>query len=180
MILTIQNERRKVMKPFRVIIVVVFIAFIAMTTVLVPCESWAASKKLLAMGATQSSSSHFAYFVAIAKIMNTQGARSECLGGGNGRLCGQHQPDQQRGSRFGDDDDPSPVSSQPGLGRLERQTRQRPVRSLGLSAGATELRHPGRQRCEDGLRSERQSLQSRNEGVGDREHGGEHLRMRWE
>ena len=60
------------MKPFRVIVVVFFIAFIAMTTVLVPCESWAASKKLLAMGATQSSSSHFAYFVAIAKIMNTQ------------------------------------------------------------------------------------------------------------
>ncbi len=32
----------------------------------------AASKKLLAMGATQSSSSHYAYFVAIAKIMNTK------------------------------------------------------------------------------------------------------------
>jgi TRAP transporter TAXI family solute receptor len=32
----------------------------------------AASKKLLAMGATQSSSSHYAYFVAVAKIMNTK------------------------------------------------------------------------------------------------------------
>jgi len=32
----------------------------------------AATKKLLAMGATQSSSSHYAYFVAIAKIMNTK------------------------------------------------------------------------------------------------------------
>jgi TRAP transporter TAXI family solute receptor len=32
---------------------------------------YAAGKKLLAMGSTQSSSSHYAYFVAVAKIMNT-------------------------------------------------------------------------------------------------------------
>lgn len=35
-----------------------------------PSESTAASKKQLAMGATQSSSSHYAYFVAVAKIIN--------------------------------------------------------------------------------------------------------------
>jgi len=34
-------------------------------------EGFAAGKKLLAMGSTQSSSSHYAYFVAIAKIMNS-------------------------------------------------------------------------------------------------------------
>lgn len=34
-------------------------------------EETLAQKKLLAMGSTQSSSSHYAYFVAIAKIMNT-------------------------------------------------------------------------------------------------------------
>ena len=32
---------------------------------------FAAAKKLLAMGSTQSSSSHYAYFVAVAKIINT-------------------------------------------------------------------------------------------------------------
>ena len=34
-------------------------------------QGFAAGKKLLAMGSTQSSSSHYAYFVALAKIMNT-------------------------------------------------------------------------------------------------------------
>jgi len=34
-------------------------------------QSLAAGKKLLAMGSTQSSSSHYAYFVAVAKIINT-------------------------------------------------------------------------------------------------------------
>jgi TRAP transporter TAXI family solute receptor len=34
-------------------------------------QGFAAGKKLLAMGSTQSSSSHYAYFVAVAKIINT-------------------------------------------------------------------------------------------------------------
>jgi uncharacterized protein len=34
-------------------------------------QGFAAGKKLLAMGSTQSSSSHYAYFVAVAKILNT-------------------------------------------------------------------------------------------------------------
>jgi TRAP transporter TAXI family solute receptor len=58
------------MKPFKVIIAVFFFAFIATAAVLLPGDGWAASKKLLAMGTTQSSSSHYAYFVAVAKVVN--------------------------------------------------------------------------------------------------------------
>jgi TRAP transporter TAXI family solute receptor len=58
------------MKPIKVIIAVCFFAFIAAAALLMPGEGWAASKKLLAMGTTQSSSSHYAYFVAVAKVIN--------------------------------------------------------------------------------------------------------------
>jgi TRAP transporter TAXI family solute receptor len=47
-------------------------AVIAMVILLTPGEGRAASKKLLAMGSTQSSSSHYAYFVAVAKVINTK------------------------------------------------------------------------------------------------------------
>ena len=52
---------------------IVIAAFILGAGSLIPATpASAASRKLLAMGATQSSSSHYAYFVAIAKIMNTK------------------------------------------------------------------------------------------------------------
>jgi len=60
------------MKLFRVIIAVCIIAFLATATVFFPGKGWAASKKLLAMGTTQSSSSHYGYFVAVAKVINTK------------------------------------------------------------------------------------------------------------
>jgi uncharacterized protein len=72
MVLPILNERRNIMKSFRVVIAVFFIAVITAGFVLIPGEGWAASKKLLAMGSTQSSSSHYAYFVAVAKVINTR------------------------------------------------------------------------------------------------------------
>lgn len=59
------------MKPFRIVIAVGCMAAIA-AAALHPGEGWAASKKLLAMGATQSSSSHYGYFVAVAKVINTR------------------------------------------------------------------------------------------------------------
>jgi TRAP transporter TAXI family solute receptor len=60
------------MKPLRAIITVFFFVFIAMVVVLVPGDGQAASKKLLAMGSTQSSSSHYGYFVAVAKVINAR------------------------------------------------------------------------------------------------------------
>jgi len=72
MVLTIYHERREVMKLFRVTIAVLSIAFIAAAIAFFPGEGLAASKKLLAMGTTQSSSSHYAYFVAVAKVINTR------------------------------------------------------------------------------------------------------------
>jgi len=60
------------MKPLRVILAVLCFAFIVMAAVLVPGNGWAASKQLLAMGSTQSSSSHYAYFVAVAKVINAR------------------------------------------------------------------------------------------------------------
>jgi hypothetical protein len=60
------------MRRLRVIIAAWAIAFIAGAVGFSPVEGWAASKKLLAMGSTQSSSSHYAYFVAVAKVINTK------------------------------------------------------------------------------------------------------------
>lgn len=60
------------MKPIRVVIVILFLASCVTATVLLPTDGWAASKKLLAMGSTQSSSSHYAYFVAVAKVINAR------------------------------------------------------------------------------------------------------------
>lgn len=60
------------MKPLRVVITACCIAGITAAAVLNAGEGWAASKKLLAMGATQSSSSHYGYFVAVAKVINTR------------------------------------------------------------------------------------------------------------
>src|SRR5512143_2037321 len=60
------------MKPLKAVIVACVFTFIAIAVALVPAESRAASKKLLAMGSTQSSSSHYAYFVAVAKIINAR------------------------------------------------------------------------------------------------------------
>jgi TRAP transporter TAXI family solute receptor len=60
------------MKHLKVIISGFFFAVIAMAMMLMPGEGRAASKKLLAMGSTQSSSSHYAYFVAVAKVINTK------------------------------------------------------------------------------------------------------------
>ncbi|RPJ08413.1 MAG: TAXI family TRAP transporter solute-binding subunit [Deltaproteobacteria bacterium] len=60
------------MKHLKVIISGFFFAIIAMAMMLMPGEGRAASKKLLAMGSTQSSSSHYAYFVAVAKVINTK------------------------------------------------------------------------------------------------------------
>ncbi len=60
------------MKPIRVVITVLFLASCVTATVLLPTDGWAASKKLLAMGSTQSSSSHYAYFVAVAKVINAR------------------------------------------------------------------------------------------------------------
>jgi hypothetical protein len=60
------------MNRFRVAIAVFSIAFIGAATVFSPGEGRAASKKLLAMGTTQSSSSHYAYFVAVAKVINSK------------------------------------------------------------------------------------------------------------
>jgi TRAP transporter TAXI family solute receptor len=60
------------MKSLRVVIAVLFLASCVTATVLLPADGWAASKKLLAMGSTQSSSSHYAYFVAVAKVINAR------------------------------------------------------------------------------------------------------------
>ncbi|MDP3286554.1 MAG: TAXI family TRAP transporter solute-binding subunit [Desulfobacterales bacterium] len=60
------------MKHLKVIISGFFFAIISMAMMLMPGEGRAASKKLLAMGSTQSSSSHYAYFVAVAKVINTK------------------------------------------------------------------------------------------------------------
>ena len=60
------------MKPIRVVIAVLFLASCVTATALFPADGWAASKKLLAMGSTQSSSSHYAYFVAVAKVINAR------------------------------------------------------------------------------------------------------------
>ncbi len=60
------------MKPLKVLIPFFFIAACVSATLLLPSDGWAASKKLLAMGSTQSSSSHYAYFVAVAKVINAR------------------------------------------------------------------------------------------------------------
>lgn len=60
------------MKPLKVLIPVFFLASCIMAAVVFPGDGWAASKKLLAMGSTQSSSSHYAYFVAVAKVINAR------------------------------------------------------------------------------------------------------------
>ncbi len=52
--------------------VLLVIIALGLGSLILATSASAASKKLLAMGATQSSSSHYAYFVAIAKIMNTK------------------------------------------------------------------------------------------------------------
>ena len=54
----------------RTIVIAAFI--LGAGSLILAAPASAASRKLLAMGATQSSSSHYAYFVAIAKIMNTK------------------------------------------------------------------------------------------------------------
>lgn len=59
------------MKSFKGIIIFCSIMVIGLGGLLLPQPALAASKKLLAMGTTQSSSSHYAYFVAVAKVINT-------------------------------------------------------------------------------------------------------------
>jgi TRAP transporter TAXI family solute receptor len=60
------------MKAFRGTIIFCFIMAIGLVVLSMPESSLGASKKLLAMGTTQSSSSHYAYFVAVAKVINTK------------------------------------------------------------------------------------------------------------
>lgn len=60
------------MKALRRIIISFFIMAIGLVGVSLPQSALSASKKLLAMGTTQSSSSHYAYFVAVAKVINTK------------------------------------------------------------------------------------------------------------
>ncbi len=59
------------MKADRGTIIFYFIMAIALVGWLLPPSAWGASKKLLAMGTTQAASSHYAYFVAVAKVINT-------------------------------------------------------------------------------------------------------------
>ncbi len=60
------------MKPLRIVAAAFVFASITAAIGLLPVDGWAASKKLLAMGSTQSSSSHYAYFVAVAKVINAR------------------------------------------------------------------------------------------------------------
>lgn len=58
------------MKHLKGSLFVLALGAIATAVVLEPAGTLAASKRQLAMGSTQSSSSHYAYFVAVAKIIN--------------------------------------------------------------------------------------------------------------
>ncbi|MCU0592154.1 MAG: TAXI family TRAP transporter solute-binding subunit [Desulfobacterales bacterium] len=60
------------MKLQRIITAAFVFASITAAAGLLPGDGWAASKKLLAMGTTQSSSSHYGYFVAVAKVLNAR------------------------------------------------------------------------------------------------------------
>jgi hypothetical protein len=64
------TDREEIMSIKRTVVIAAFILGVGSLILASPAAS--ASRKLLAMGATQSSSSHYAYFVAIAKIMNTK------------------------------------------------------------------------------------------------------------
>jgi hypothetical protein len=127
----------KIMKPLRAIIIVFLVAFIAVAVVFVPGDGWAASKKLLAMGTTQSSSSHYGYFVAVAKIINTRVPDVNISVVETGAVDNINRI--KKGSRHGHDDDPPPIPGLPRPGRLERQTHQRPVCHVGLPAGPQTL-----------------------------------------
>jgi TRAP transporter TAXI family solute receptor len=59
------------MMPLRKAITSCFVFAIGFGGLVMPGPALAASKIQLAMGSTQSSSSHYAYFVAVAKIINT-------------------------------------------------------------------------------------------------------------
>lgn len=58
------------MKSTRAVGLMIFLCFACVAVLFAPANGLAASKKLLAMGSTQSSSSHYAYFVAVAKVIN--------------------------------------------------------------------------------------------------------------
>jgi TRAP transporter TAXI family solute receptor len=60
------------MMPLRKTIPFCFVFALGFGGWIMPGPTLAASKKLLAMGTTQSSSSHYAYFVAVAKVINTR------------------------------------------------------------------------------------------------------------
>ncbi len=60
------------MKLLRIVTAAFVFASITAAVWLLPGDGWAASKKLLAMGTTQSSSSHYGYFVAVAKVLNAR------------------------------------------------------------------------------------------------------------
>jgi len=60
------------MKLLRIVTAAFVFASITAAAGLLPGDGWAASKKLLAMGTTQSSSSHYGYFVAVAKVLNAR------------------------------------------------------------------------------------------------------------
>ncbi len=60
------------MRTYKITVALLLAAAIAFPMACRPSACRAASKKQLAMGATQSSSSHYAYFVAVAKIINSK------------------------------------------------------------------------------------------------------------
>ncbi|MBI5966381.1 MAG: TAXI family TRAP transporter solute-binding subunit [Deltaproteobacteria bacterium] len=60
------------MKLLRGFIVLCLLIAIGLGGLSYPHPALAASKKLLAMGTTQAASSHYAYFVAVAKVINTK------------------------------------------------------------------------------------------------------------